>query len=216
MAEWSKALAWKVSIRHKRIEGSNPSRSATTALYGPRKTPRNLLQNLRNQRFFRPAEFHVVRHLPAKCVGKFGMRCDGKAHRSQGPGIERARVIFRRRRPVCDDRIERPSNAHLILVTGLYEGGETMDDGMGQDGTARRRACSVEPDPAALQETAALCFLNVTRQASRGLSRVLLPIRQKQDFRAFTPKSREAMTCLPTPTLGPIDIQQSQIMAAAG
>ena len=29
MAEWSKALAWKVSIRQKRIEGSNPSRSAT-------------------------------------------------------------------------------------------------------------------------------------------------------------------------------------------
>ena len=28
MAEWSKALAWKVSIRQKRIEGSNPSRSA--------------------------------------------------------------------------------------------------------------------------------------------------------------------------------------------
>jgi hypothetical protein len=29
VAEWSKALAWKVSIRHNRIEGSNPSRSAT-------------------------------------------------------------------------------------------------------------------------------------------------------------------------------------------
>lgn len=29
MAEWSKALAWKVSIRQNRIEGSNPSRSAT-------------------------------------------------------------------------------------------------------------------------------------------------------------------------------------------
>ena len=28
MAEWSKALAWKVSIRQNRIEGSNPSRSA--------------------------------------------------------------------------------------------------------------------------------------------------------------------------------------------
>ena len=33
MAEWSKALAWKVSIRQKRIEGSNPSRSATYALF---------------------------------------------------------------------------------------------------------------------------------------------------------------------------------------
>lgn len=31
MAEWSKALAWKVSIRQKRIEGSNPSRSAKAA-----------------------------------------------------------------------------------------------------------------------------------------------------------------------------------------
>ena len=29
VAEWSKALAWKVSIRQKRIEGSNPSRSAS-------------------------------------------------------------------------------------------------------------------------------------------------------------------------------------------
>src|SRR5947209_20633179 len=28
VAEWSKALAWKVSIRQNRIEGSNPSRSA--------------------------------------------------------------------------------------------------------------------------------------------------------------------------------------------
>jgi hypothetical protein len=31
VAEWSKALAWKVSIRQKRIEGSNPSRSAIPA-----------------------------------------------------------------------------------------------------------------------------------------------------------------------------------------
>ena len=30
VAEWSKALAWKVSIRQKRIEGSNPSRSANS------------------------------------------------------------------------------------------------------------------------------------------------------------------------------------------
>src|SRR3546814_17004018 len=28
VAEWSKALAWKVSIRQKRIEGSNPYRPA--------------------------------------------------------------------------------------------------------------------------------------------------------------------------------------------
>jgi hypothetical protein len=31
VAEWSKALAWKVSIRQNRIEGSNPSRSAISA-----------------------------------------------------------------------------------------------------------------------------------------------------------------------------------------
>lgn len=34
VAEWSKALAWKVSIRQKRIEGSNPSRSASCAIAG--------------------------------------------------------------------------------------------------------------------------------------------------------------------------------------
>ena len=32
VAEWSKALAWKVSIRQNRIEGSNPSRSASFTL----------------------------------------------------------------------------------------------------------------------------------------------------------------------------------------
>ena len=32
VAEWSKALAWKVSIRQNRIEGSNPSRSANFSL----------------------------------------------------------------------------------------------------------------------------------------------------------------------------------------
>src|SRR3954451_6674864 len=32
VAEWSKALAWKVSIRQNRIEGSNPSRSANPVL----------------------------------------------------------------------------------------------------------------------------------------------------------------------------------------
>src|SRR5437868_7805510 len=34
VAEWSKALAWKVSIRQNRIEGSNPSRSATKLANG--------------------------------------------------------------------------------------------------------------------------------------------------------------------------------------
>ena len=33
VAEWSKALAWKVSIRQNRIEGSNPSRSASICWY---------------------------------------------------------------------------------------------------------------------------------------------------------------------------------------
>ena len=32
MAEWSKALAWKVSIRQKRIVGSNPTRSASKSM----------------------------------------------------------------------------------------------------------------------------------------------------------------------------------------
>ncbi len=32
VAEWSKALAWKVSIRQKRIVGSNPTRSASLLL----------------------------------------------------------------------------------------------------------------------------------------------------------------------------------------
>ena len=36
VAEWSKALAWKVSIRQKRIEGSNPSRSAILLFMGVR------------------------------------------------------------------------------------------------------------------------------------------------------------------------------------
>ena len=35
VAEWSKALAWKVSIRQNRIEGSNPSRSAISELFSP-------------------------------------------------------------------------------------------------------------------------------------------------------------------------------------
>ena len=33
VAEWSKALAWKVSMGQKPIEGSNPSRSARCQLY---------------------------------------------------------------------------------------------------------------------------------------------------------------------------------------
>ena len=39
MAEWSKALAWKVSMGQKPIEGSNPSVSATyTIPRDPRKS----------------------------------------------------------------------------------------------------------------------------------------------------------------------------------
>lgn len=33
VAEWSKALAWKVSIRQKRIQGSNPCRSAKQSAF---------------------------------------------------------------------------------------------------------------------------------------------------------------------------------------
>src|SRR4051812_33668034 len=39
VAEWSKALAWKVSIRQKRIEGSNPSRSANDPFQRVSKCP---------------------------------------------------------------------------------------------------------------------------------------------------------------------------------
>jgi len=44
VAEWSKALAWKVSMRQNRIEGSNPSRSATllsTHIHSESEKPRN-------------------------------------------------------------------------------------------------------------------------------------------------------------------------------
>ena len=44
MAEWSKALAWKVSIRQKRIVGSNPTRSANYALSEARQNLKNLLK----------------------------------------------------------------------------------------------------------------------------------------------------------------------------
>jgi hypothetical protein len=43
VAEWSKALAWKVSIRQKRIEGSNPSRSATTLVFPVLSRPPGLI-----------------------------------------------------------------------------------------------------------------------------------------------------------------------------
>ena len=39
VAEWSKALAWKVSIRQNRIEGSNPSRSAKDCSIAVRSGP---------------------------------------------------------------------------------------------------------------------------------------------------------------------------------
>ena len=41
VAEWSKALAWKVSIRQKRIVGSNPTRSATPPSHGGPFHPTN-------------------------------------------------------------------------------------------------------------------------------------------------------------------------------
>ena len=43
VAEWSKALAWKVSIRQKRIEGSNPSRSAISAYCRISRRPSRLV-----------------------------------------------------------------------------------------------------------------------------------------------------------------------------
>ena len=46
VAEWSKALAWKVSIRQKRIEGSNPSRSATTPTFTNNREPSRTLSSL--------------------------------------------------------------------------------------------------------------------------------------------------------------------------
>ena len=39
VAEWSKALAWKVSIRQNRIAGSNPALSATDRPQSPPETP---------------------------------------------------------------------------------------------------------------------------------------------------------------------------------
>ena len=39
VAEWSKALAWKVSMGQKPIEGSNPSRSATLMSEGVPRCP---------------------------------------------------------------------------------------------------------------------------------------------------------------------------------
>ena len=42
VAEWSKAHAWKVCIRHKRIEGSNPFLSANAFVH--EKICRSLLQ----------------------------------------------------------------------------------------------------------------------------------------------------------------------------
>ena len=47
VAEWSKALAWKVSIRQKRIEGSNPSRSAIPPFAGVRLGPKNRNKHLK-------------------------------------------------------------------------------------------------------------------------------------------------------------------------
>ena len=44
MAEWSKAHAWKVCIRHKRIEGSNPFLSANAFVH--EKICQSLLQQI--------------------------------------------------------------------------------------------------------------------------------------------------------------------------
>ena len=68
MAEWSKALAWKVSIRQNRIEGSNPSRSAISPFAGVRFGPKNQNKYLKIK-VFRPLAFTVVRGGPEIGVG---------------------------------------------------------------------------------------------------------------------------------------------------
>jgi hypothetical protein len=55
VAEWSKALAWKVSIRQNRIEGSNPSVSAShphnkSLFKGQRENAARLAANRRPNR----------------------------------------------------------------------------------------------------------------------------------------------------------------------
>lgn len=55
VAEWSKALAWKVSIRQNRIEGSNPSRSATLG-------PKSRLYRERVKRQFRTSKLARIHH----------------------------------------------------------------------------------------------------------------------------------------------------------
>jgi hypothetical protein len=51
VAEWSKALAWKVSIRQKRIEGSNPSVSARTPSAGVLHRPVGLTNPQEDRHF---------------------------------------------------------------------------------------------------------------------------------------------------------------------
>jgi hypothetical protein len=46
VAEWSKALAWKVSMGQKLIQGSNPCRSATGLLQGILKAARGFGRSL--------------------------------------------------------------------------------------------------------------------------------------------------------------------------
>jgi hypothetical protein len=68
VAEWSKALAWKVSIRQKRIEGSNPSRSAILPFTGVRRRPKNPNKTLKYDRKLTHT-FTPVRARPKTGVG---------------------------------------------------------------------------------------------------------------------------------------------------
>ena len=62
MAEWSKALAWKVSIRQNRIEGSNPSRSAIYALQAMSIIAMDCRNSLKNLSFSGEGMSAVFRH----------------------------------------------------------------------------------------------------------------------------------------------------------
>lgn len=91
VAEWSKAHAWKVCIRQKRIEGSNPSRSAInpqhpSQLSGAARNAAELaaltlaIRNRRPERAGLQAPFRLLR-LP--CLCPFHNRCGFPVFRAE-------------------------------------------------------------------------------------------------------------------------------------
>ena len=74
MAEWSKALAWKVSIRQNRIEGSNPSRSASF---------RKALRLLRDQR----SQSLPQHHFPTDLYGTVTRATFSRSATVKSPGV---------------------------------------------------------------------------------------------------------------------------------